>query len=272
MLLFRLSNFWRIIGVVHSQDRYLENGVQAKPTPDKNPELSQKIGKLFDLLVQQNSMHTNTYENITSIEIKNSVSNEVQNIQPNETQLKETKLDGNIEKLFTPSTITHNNNCGKPADSNECYNIITDANCSESVKSLTKSNIPIKPAIESLQKISLPIPVSEKQRWFMLELGNDFTHIWFPSWRKFLGAKRMQSTLAYAAHTNKTIELSPNDKHPKVFATAVRNNTIFVGPYNCSELQDLCLFIRYNNRMYLTQNYIKQFEQKFTQTTTGKCM
>lgn len=51
----RLSKYWRILGVAHSNLNYLENELVAKPTPEKNPLLSQKINTLFHLLMSNSS-------------------------------------------------------------------------------------------------------------------------------------------------------------------------------------------------------------------------
>lgn len=111
---------------------------------------------------------------------------------------------------------------------------------------------------ESQLQLLLPIPLSQDQRWLMMTLGNDFTHIWLPQWRKFLSYKRIRSALIYAAKTRKTIELSPPGCHPSVFVTSVRRNQIFVGPYHMNEPQKLALFYRQNaGKMLLSENYSK---------------
>lgn len=111
---------------------------------------------------------------------------------------------------------------------------------------------------ESQLQLLLPIPLSQDQRWLMMTLGTDFTHIWLPQWRKFLSYKRIRSALGYAAQTRKTIELSPPGCHPSVFVTCVRSNQIFVGPYHMNEPQKLALFYRHaNGRMLLSETYAK---------------
>lgn len=111
---------------------------------------------------------------------------------------------------------------------------------------------------ESQLQLLLPIPLSQDQRWLMMTLGNDFTHIWLPQWRKFLSHKRIRSALNYAAEKRKTIELSPQGCHPSVFVTSVRSNQIFVGPYHMHESQKLALFYRQNaGKMLLSENYAR---------------
>lgn len=126
---------------------------------------------------------------------------------------------------------------------------------------------------ESQLQLLLPIPLSQDQRWLMMTLGTDFTHIWLPQWRKFLSYKRIRSALMYAAQTRKTIELSPPDCHPSVFATSVRSNQIFVGPYHMNEPQKLALFYRHaDGRMLLSENYAKLSNvPQFLRRSIGKC-
>lgn len=125
---------------------------------------------------------------------------------------------------------------------------------------------------ETQLQLLLPIPLSKDQRWLMMTLGTDFTHIWLPQWRKFLSHKRIRGALVYAAESRKTIELSPPNCHPSVFVTCVRRNQIFVGPYHMNEPQKLALFYRHaDGRMMLSENYAKLPNvTPFTRRTIGK--
>lgn len=52
ILLFGISNYWRVLGCTHSENDFLNNQVVAVPTPDTNPRLASKISSLFNDMVQ----------------------------------------------------------------------------------------------------------------------------------------------------------------------------------------------------------------------------
>lgn len=213
VLLFRLSTFWRIVGVMHSDKRYIREGLHASPSAGENPELTQKIDQLHKLLIQKESQRTTHVAAPTTA---------VPAAQPA------------AAPAMGPST-----------------QMVTARSNLPTLRNLHNMN-------ETQLQLLLPIPLSQDQRWLMMTLGNDFTHIWLPQWRKFLSYKRIRSALTYASQTRKTIELSPPECHPSVFATCVRSNQIFVGPYHMNEPQKLALFHRHaDGRMLLSENYAK---------------
>lgn len=137
----------------------------------------------------------------------------------------------------------------------------------------TVAPIPSNMDEQQLQML-LPIPLAQNQRWLMMSLGDDFTHIWMSPWQKFISLKRIRAALQHAKQANKTIELSPPNCHPSVFVTAVRQNEIFVGPYQVDEAQKLALFYQMDDqKMYLSENYAKMpGAKKFTRKTIGNWM
>lgn len=55
ILLFGISNYWRVLGCTHSEKDFLNERVVAVPTPDSNPRLASKISSLFDDMVKWTS-------------------------------------------------------------------------------------------------------------------------------------------------------------------------------------------------------------------------
>lgn len=202
----------------------MKEGLHASPSADDNPELTQKIDQLHRLLSQEQHGGSSP-------------------AQP---------------KAVTPVTAVP---AATPAVTLAATPAVTPAVKPATERVTAKSNL----TLENLQNINvsqlqllLPIPLSKDQRWLMMTLGTDFTHIWLPQWRKFLSHKRIRSALVYAAQTRKTIELSPPNCHPSVFVTSVRRNQIFVGPYHMNEPQKLALFYRHEDgSMLLSENYAK---------------
>lgn len=52
ILLFGISNYWRVLGCTHSKNDFMNKPVVAVPTPNTNPRLATKISHLFDEMVQ----------------------------------------------------------------------------------------------------------------------------------------------------------------------------------------------------------------------------
>lgn len=200
---------------MHSDKRYIDEGLHASPSAEDNPELTKKIDQLHRLLIQRENQAAHRVSNVAG--------------------------QSRTQPTTAPATATE----APP---------ITDVVTARS--NLTLENL--QNMTEYQLQILLPIPLSQDQRWLMMTLGSDFTHIWLPQWRKFLSYKRIRSALAYAAQTRKTIELSPPGCHPSVFVTSARSNQIFVGPYHMDEPQKLALFYRHaDGRMLLSENYAK---------------
>ncbi len=66
VLLFGISNYWRVLGCTHSENDFMNNKVVAIPTPDSNPRLASKISSLFTDMVKLTAMNHSNPSTITS--------------------------------------------------------------------------------------------------------------------------------------------------------------------------------------------------------------
>lgn len=66
ILLFGVSNYWRVIGCTHSVNDFMNNRVVAVPTPDANPRLATKISSLFNDMVKLTVQNRSKPSSITS--------------------------------------------------------------------------------------------------------------------------------------------------------------------------------------------------------------
>lgn len=250
MLLLRVTNFWRICGVLHSDLKYMDDELRAKPTPDQNPLLGRKINALYQLL--------------TTREIQKSratIANAETNTTP-ERRLNIEKPNASIPSLDLDSPPNERN---APSQ-----NRIDDTDGVTETSQKHENKKPAKPYFENASmRLSLPIPVDSSQRLLMINVGDDFTHVWFPTWHKFLSTKRIQNTFALSKKLDKAIEMSQSDNHPKVFVSNSHDNCIFIGPYGNRDRQNLALFVKHENHMWLSELYHKKFGIKFTKKTKG---
>lgn len=103
----------------------------------------------------------------------------------------------------------------------------------------------------------------------MLNIGDDFTHIWFSECRSFLSMKKIKAVLAAAKEGQRPIELNQTGHSIRIFISHEHENSIFIGPYKRSEKQNLALFVREGKHMVLAHEYHKKNGEKYTKKSKG---
>lgn len=242
MILLRVANYWRICGVLHSDLKYMDDELRAKPTPDQNPFLGRKINMLYQLLTNQTSPKS-TLENAAAKNTNSETENDTfpTCTLPNLSELNGLDAEQQQCKLAKDSSGTRRSNMNDDK--------------------LFFEN--------TSMRLSLPIPVNSTERLLMINVGDDFTHLWFPTWHKFLSLKRIQSSLHLSKELGKAIEMSQSNNNPKVFVTSSHDNVIFIGPYGSNDRQNVFLFVKYDNHIMLSEKYYKEFGSTFTRKTKG---
>lgn len=226
----------------------MDDDFRAKPTPDKDPELSKKILTLYQLLTTQRLHNIRQRHKATAVKAS---------LEPrNQPDASQSESNATLATA-TPAIVTP-----VIAKSNEI--IIEDDN---HVNKMPNSKLYFE---NSSMRLMLPIPVDSMQRLLMVNIGDDFTHIWFPTWRKFLSAKRIQEAFTLAEEAGKAIEMSQQSNHPKVFVTHSHNNCIFIGPYAKNDKQNVALFVKHDNHMILSEEYYTTYGQTYNRKTKGK--
>lgn len=240
-MLLRLSDFWRILGVVHSDLKYMDDELIARPTPEKNPLLSKKINTLFHLLTNPPKV---------PIENKNNEDTSRNTESANDDSASTEKLDSQPDlSLIDDSPL-------KFSDL-ECNDIV------KKVAAATQSHRNQSFFENVSMRLLLPIPIERSQRLLRMHIGDDFTHMWFPTWRKFLSLKQIQNTLTMAKASGKAIEMSQSVNRPKVFVSHLHDNQVFMGPYEATDVQqNVSLFVRNEEGgMELAEKYHKRHGQ-----------
>lgn len=232
MILLRITNFWRICGVLHSDLKYMDDELRVKPTPDQNPLLGRKINTLYQLLTTRQ-------------------------IQLNQQAVRNSESVDNLETINDLSAVTN-----EPIPQSETNsNTVDDKNEPQSESKQFFEN--------SSMRLILPIPVNSSQRLLMINVGDDFTHVWFPTWHKFLSAKRIHNSFILAKKMGKAIEMSQSSNDPKVFVSNSHEKCIFIGPYGSNDRQSLALFVKHENHMWLSELYYEKNGRTYTRKTKG---
>lgn len=279
--MYGIPNTWRIVGVIHSGRDYLHSGYTVSPTPETHPILSNKIQNLFELLTQRTAARQNA-KRLAEIEQadmdlqsfassdENSLSSDVASGQSPSARMD---LSQNISIANGKAARATADTVAKADRSDSTDDKVQNGRKNSKVKLLIQrkiTNIPINVDVSKNMNIpQLPIPNLSGQLWLMLQIAEDFTHIWFPGRKKFLSAKLIQLSLNVAAEKGKTVLITQFSFHPQVYATPVEHNKIFIGPYARKTDMNLALFRRVEGKMMLLENFEKQEKTKLTDRSTG---
>lgn len=259
----------------------------AKPTPDKNPLLSKKINLLYQLLTKQQRINQQRLAVTAPMPSRDTQNGTTKPNTQTETQ------SATISSTSSPqSSTSSSSNIHKAADCDD--QALNDAqNGSEKIDNANNDNDNDNDNCDSndnhvddinktqedetasyfenvAMSLRLPIPITMKQRLLMLNVGDDFSHIWFPMWRKFLSMKRIHNSFVISKKVGKALEMSQKHSNPKVFVSHEHQNCIFIGPYGNTDPQNLCLFVKHEDHMMLATVYYKKFNAKYTKKTKGE--
>lgn len=280
VLLYGVPNTWRIVGVIHSGQDYLHSGYTVSPTPETHPILSNKIQNLFELLTQRNAARQNA-KRLAEIE---QADMDLQSFASSD----DNSLSSDVSSGAVRMNLSQNISIANDKSAKTATGTVDKANCTDStdekvsnatsrknakIKLLIQrkiTNIPIDVDVSKNMNIpQLPIPNLSGQLWLMLQIADDFTHIWFPGRKKFLSAKLIQLSLNVAAEKGKTVLITQFSFHPQVYATPVEHDKIFIGPYARKNDMNLALFRRVEGKMMLLENFEKQKKSKLKDRSTG---
>lgn len=104
----------------------------------------------------------------------------------------------------------------------------------------------------------LPVlPEVGEHKWFMLTLGQDFTHIYIRSWNSFLSHDKIKSAIVMAQRFGKTVKISAPNIIPDVFAAPNEPGKVFFGPYAKDANLEMGLYYSVNNKILPTEEYFK---------------
>lgn len=248
--------YWTIVGAMHSTQQYIDSGCNAIPTPKTHPELSQKISQLFQIMQSKNLFgETNNGYKVSP--------------SPSEVVSIDLDSDSSIDDSVAKNKVI------KPSGITKMVNgqLKTGGNLRKRAKITFKkpiTNIPLtNPPTQPLQIPLLPISITALEEWFMLNIEDDFTHIFFPSTKKFLSLDLIAISLKMSASRKKTLLITQPHFYPHVYATPAYENKIILGPYRRRLDMNICLFRRINGKMILLETIEKDQGYKIQNRSTG---
>lgn len=171
-------------------------------------------------------------------------------------------LSAKINNLFN---FLHNRN---KAETDQAMEELTNTKFNSktyktNIKICSTENMP------SIRSLFLPIPEVPDQRWFMLQIENDFSDIFIPNWNDYLSYDKVTYALALAKEHSKTVRVTMNDKFPEIYATSRRSNCIFFGPYGMRDNVDYILCQNVDGEIVDRESYEKKFNITKDKATIG---
>uniref|UniRef100_A0A1B0G7F8 MGA conserved domain-containing protein n=1 Tax=Glossina morsitans morsitans TaxID=37546 RepID=A0A1B0G7F8_GLOMM len=224
------NTYWLVKGFIRGEAKY----ACFKPNPQNRPALTKKINILCCLLLRQRIREEKLkmFKRDTSKARKN-FSNIDKSPSSSITRLNE-QTDNRKRKL------------------NSSFACISDASNPTSLgkigndTSKMKSNIKIRKITPNdVHDLHLPQIHKQNHKWLVLDLRNDFSHIFVPDFRELLSLDRIQKVVAFAKQKQKIIKMQFFlNAHFDVFITPNSGRKIYVGPFDIGVKEPLLILLQ----------------------------
>lgn len=243
LVLFGTENYWRFCGFIKAEDNFVDKGCEVRPTPVSHPRLAPKINRYFEAFVASRKKREETIEKPPVDTVETEPSKVVEVPKP----IKEEK----------PTEIPP-----EPVDISTAMTMV-------------KSNVRLmETKIKDFKNIA--IPNVGMRRWFMLNVANDFSDVYIPSWKSCLTYGRIRQAIQLANRYKKTVRLTSiamkadqEDVLPQIYAAPMQGECIFLGPYSYTQNMDLILCQNVDGKMFTREEYERNNHIVRTDHTTG---
>lgn len=246
---------WHIIGFINSQTNYLaapNNVSLVRPTPESHPQVTMKVNELYKMLFLRE---------IQVMKQKQAIAKNASH--PPEPRRLETQV-------MEPKQTTTKNASDKPksAGSVSISNLTLQKSQPHSIK--VKSNLEIMPISEMVAKsLVIPLPNKQDHLWLMVDLVDDFSHIYVPEWKDFLTYSRIKRSFEIAAKSKKTVKLAKLAGKADIYATPDCYNRLYIGPYFEKANVNLVLCQNVDEKILLREDFEKSQNINRSRRTVG---
>ncbi|XP_055531963.1 uncharacterized protein LOC129722520 isoform X2 [Wyeomyia smithii] len=247
LVLFGTENYWRFSGFIKSGSNTLDQGIEVRPTPVSHPKLAPKINRYFEAYVAS---------------------------KKNQTAAAVAAVSKHVPKSDTVPIPIKREDDSLPQSIQEMNRKSSSGTIPPKLLSI-KTNVKLmETKIKDFKNIA--IPNVGTRRWFMLNVINDFSDIYIPSWKSCLTYGRIQQAIHLANRYGKTVKLTSivmknkqEDVLPQIYAAPGQGNCIFLGPYKYTQNIDLMLCQNVDGKMFTREEYEKSNHIVRTEQTTG---
>ncbi|XP_062557526.1 uncharacterized protein LOC134222389, partial [Armigeres subalbatus] len=242
LVLFGTENYWRFCGFIKADSDFVDKGCEVRPTPVSHPKLAPKINRYFEAFVANRKKN----EEVAQKTLLHPQPKPVEVPKPIKEEIPTEPTTPTPTPVIIPSAIT-----------------------------MVKSNIKLmETKIKDFKNIA--IPNVGMRRWFMLNVKNDFSDIYLPSWKSCLTYSRIKQAIELANRYRKTVRLTSivqknnqEDILPQIYAAPMQGECIFLGPYSYTQNFDLILCQNVDGRMFTREEYERNNHIVRTEQTTG---
>ncbi|KAH8384724.1 hypothetical protein KR093_006203 [Drosophila rubida] len=233
------QQYWLVKGFL----RYMEGNACTKPTPQSHPILTKKINVLCSLMVKQK-------------------------IREQHKQLEQAQAAKEAKEGAAPPTV----NAAKPAQEAASTKPAASAPPAKSTASQSKdagliirSNIEFRKVQQSdVAALQIPEQHPKNHRWLVLNLYDDFSHIFVPAFRDMISLDRIYQVVRVAHDSQKVIKLQFFKDAPyDAFVTPASKRKIYFGPLPLDkEPPVLVLLQSVDGKMMLREVYQREHHIK----------
>lgn len=241
LVLFGTDKYWRFCGFIKAENNYLDKGCEVRPTPVSHPKLAPKINRYYEAFAASKKKSEAAVQKNPSL------------------------LNAPPKPVEVPKPIKEEIPTEQTSSTPDIPAAIA----------MVKSNIRLmETKIKDFKNIA--IPNVGMRRWFMLNVVNDFSDIYIPSWKSCLAYARIKQAIQLANRYNKTVRLTSivqknnqADVLPQIYAAPMQGECIFLGPYSYTQNIDLILCQNVEGKMYTREEYERNNHIVRSDHTTG---
>ncbi|XP_034142525.1 uncharacterized protein LOC117592677 [Drosophila guanche] len=216
------QSYWLVKGFL----RHMQGSACTKPTPQTHPLLTKKINVLCSLLVKQRIREHQKKEATTDARptASTKVVPDKEPATATEKASTSASASASASESVTAPEEDYVQEPARPASSNQA---LTKANASN-----IRSNIEFRKLTRSdVDELDIPDSYQGDHRWVVLDLVDDFSHIFVPAFGEMISLDRIHKVMRVAREKKKLVKLQFFHQAPyDAFVTSTSRKKIYFGP------------------------------------------
>uniref|UniRef100_A0A1A9X4B3 MGA conserved domain-containing protein n=1 Tax=Glossina brevipalpis TaxID=37001 RepID=A0A1A9X4B3_9MUSC len=224
------NTHWLVKGFIRGEAKY----ACFKPNPQNRPALTKKINILCCLLLRQRIREEKLKMFKRDLVKTRKKSNDRDNSPPSSLSRLNEQTDSRKRKLN--SSFACINNVKVPSSLEKIGNEASKMKSNIEIRKITPNDV---------HDLHLPQLHKQKHKWLVLDLRNDFSHIFVPDFRELLSLDRIQKVITFARQKQKIIKMQFFlNAHFDVFITPNSGRKIYVGPFEINVKEPLLILLQ----------------------------
>jgi len=254
------QHYWLVKGFL----RHMEGNACTKPTPQTHPILTKKINVLCSLMVKQKIREQHKQQMISTVNatsdtlsVSGTASVSSASVPPTPTPTP--------SPVVTPSSVIPPSPIIAPSPIITPSPVIAPAAQNKETALIIRSNIEFRKVNQAdVRTLQIPEIPEQDHRWVVLNLFDDFSHIFVPAFRDMISLDRIYQVVRAAHESKKIIKLQFFKDAPyDAFVTPSSKRKIYFGPLPLDkEAPVLVLLQSVDGKMMLREVYQREHNIK----------